>query len=377
MWEAAGQGLDIRCVESPALVSMLLREARALQKIDEILADKPQQQSFGKLENILRKKLQSFWQDDQHIWSYRDCQSHLSPTRELYYPGPALKSIEFHKIFTVPQRLQCHLYAGDKGTRVSRITIQGENSAGEEVIENFTPTDIRWFAGRAHVTTANLYSVLHKISLKGMKPNDRFLIETANLSQSDITCLAPIWAGGFRKEQLESLLDNQLNWQDPDLEYGIPETWQVHHTFPEDLPIHVNVVWNTMIIKGLVESGYLEPAMHLFTNLMMTIVQGLKTFEGFFPFYDCDTGRPAGLRNALTSLIPLRLFLQIAGIRLIKPDKIAIWGTSPFPWPIELTWQGLALRREGSKTDIIFPDGTTYQGESNQPVLLTSGSSKL
>jgi len=131
-----------------------------------------------------------------------------------------------------------------------------------------------------------------------------------------------------------------------------------------------------MIIKGLVEGGYPEPAMRLFTNLMMTIVQGLKQFEGFFPFYDCDTGRPVGQRNTISGLVPLRLFLQIAGIRLINPNKIAIWGTSPFPWPIEVSWQGLVLRREGSKTDIIFPDGTTYQGVSDQPVLLISGSSR-
>ncbi|MEA3327120.1 MAG: hypothetical protein U9R53_07395 [Chloroflexota bacterium] len=377
IWEATGQGLDIRFVESPALAAMLFREARALRKIADILGDKPQLQSFGKIESIVKEKMQSFWQDDQHTWSYQDRQSHLSPTRELFYPGPARESIEIHKVFTVSQRLQCHLYAREEGTRNSHIIIRGKAPGGEEIIENFTPTDIRWFAGRAHVTTENLYSVLHSISLKGMQPNDRFLIETANLSQSDITCLAPIWAGGVSNERLESLLDNQLNWQDPSLEYGIPETWKYHHALPEDLPIRVNVLWNTMIIEGLVECGYPEPAMRLFTNLMMTIVQGLKQFEGFFPFYDCDTGRPVGQRNTISGLVPLRLFLQIAGIRLINPNKIAIWGTSPFPWPIEVSWQGLMLRREGPKIDIIFPDGTTYKSESDQPVLLTSGSSRI
>ena len=376
IWEATGQGLDIRFVESPALAAMLFREARALHKIADILVDKPQQQSFGNIEYKLRKKMQAFWQDSLQIWSYQDCQSQLSPTRELYYPGPAHESTEIHKVFTVPQRLQCHLFTRDNGTRDSHITIRGKAPGGEEIIEDFAPTDIRWFAGRAHVTTTNLYSVLHSITLNGMQPDDRFLIETANLSQSDITCLAPIWAGRVRKEHLESLLDDQLNWQNPNLEYGIPEIWQCHRALPADLSIRVNVLWNTMIIKGLVEGGYPEPAMHLFTDLMMTIVQGLKQFEGFFPFYDSDTGRPVGQRNAISGLVPLRLFLQIAGLCLINPDRVAVWGSSPFPWPIEVSWQGLVLRREGSKTDIIFPDGTTYQGVSDQPVLLTSGSSR-
>jgi len=185
IWEATGQGLDIQFVESPALAAMLFREARALHKIADILGDKPQQQSFGNIENKLRKKMQAFWQDSLQIWSYQDCQSQLSPTRELYYPGPAHESTEIHKVFTVPQRLQCHLFTRDNGTRDSHITIRGEAPGGEEIIEDFAPTDIRWFAGRAHVTTTNLYSVLHSITLNGMQPDDRFLIETANLSQSD------------------------------------------------------------------------------------------------------------------------------------------------------------------------------------------------
>ncbi len=374
-WAASGQGLNIRCADSPALTAMLLREAKALQKISGILANEPQRQTYNKIESLLQEKVQAFWQDDRLTWSYQDYQSHLSPKREIYYPGPAPESLEIHKTFTVPQRLLCHLYAGDDQTRVSHIIIYGVNSDGEEVSEDYPPSEVQWFAGTAHITTANLYRVLHAISLQGLNPNDRFLVETANFFQSDITCLAPVWAGAARNGQLEALLNKELNWQDINLEYGIPETWQCLQALPDELPIRVNVLWNSMIIKGLLEGGYPEPAMHLFNNMMMTIVEGLKQHNGFFPFYDSDTGLPAGQRNAVSGLIPLRLFLQIAGIRLITPDKVAVWGRSPLPWPINISWQGLSIHREGSTTEIIFPDGKTYQSESEQPVLLTSNNS--
>jgi len=371
-WEKTGQGLDIQCAESPALASMMLREAKALRKIAGILSNEPQKQSYTKLEGLLEERIHTYWQNDHLSWTYQDYQSRLSPKREIYYPGPARESLEIHKTFTVPQRLQCHLYAGDEQTRVSHIIIYGENSDGEEVVEDFKPSDVRWFAGRVHITTAYLYRVLHAVSLQGLKPNDRFLIETANFSQSDITCLAPVWAGAIRNGQWEALLDNELNWENPNLEYGIPETWQCLQALPDDLPIRVNVLWNSMIIKGLLEGDFRKPAMHLFNNMMMTIVAGLKQYTGFFPFYDSGTGRPAGQRNAITGLIPLRLFLQIAGIRLITPEKVAVWGSSPFPWPIEVRWQGLSILREGIKARIIFPNGSTYQLESEQPVMLTS-----
>ena len=42
---------------------------------------------------------------------------------------------------------------------------------------------------------------------------------------------------------------------------------------------------------------------------------------------------------------------------------------------VEISWQGLSIHRKGSSTEIIFPDGKTYQSESEQPVLVSSDSS--
>lgn len=371
IWEPSGIGLDIRSVDSPALAAMLLREIKAMQKIATALGEQEHQKHFGKIEKHLKKKILDFWQSEQRGFTYLDCQSQLSPERELYYPSPAKERFEISKSFTKPQRLQCHLHAHDDRTRVCKIEMIGLDFEGNQIIELFKSPDIRWVNGRAHLTSHALFLSLESIQITRLHPKDRILLQTADLTQCDITCLAPFWSGSLQGSQAQSLLSTFLDPEMPALSHGIPETWQCLHPLPEDLPIRVNVLWNTLIIKGLLQEGFTDQATTLFTRLMSTITSGLKQYNGFYPYYDHNTGKPFGTRNIIPGLVPVRLFLQIAGIRIFNHEKVAIWGTNPFPWPIEVQYQGLALRKEGSHTLITFPDGRSYQNDTETPVQIT------
>lgn len=373
IWEKTGRGLDIRYAESPALLAMLHREATALRKIAEILADKPGQKELARLEKILQKKFQAFWSDELKTFTYLDRQSHQAPSREISRTGSVQENLAIKHAFNQPQRLQLHLTTDDERSRVCSVHFSGQDSEGENISETFAPTHIRWVMGRAHLTTHNRYGTLFSVSFEGMKPEDHYCLETADYSQADITCLLPVGSGAASQEQHESILKNHLDWQDAKLQYGIPETWKCIQNLPEDLPIRVNVLWNTMIIAELVRGGYSQQAMSLFTNLMSTMIEALKDYGGFYPCFDNKNGKPVGQRNNITGLAPVRLFLQIAGIRLFTPTRLAVWGKNPFPWPIHIQWQGLSLHREGAFTHVIFPDGSSYQDEREEPVLLTQG----
>lgn len=373
IWEVTGRGLNCQATESPSLAAMLYREVTALKKIAKILRDKTAQRHFQSLEKSLEVKIRDFWQDEQNNFVYRDHQSHLTPARELYYTGSVQERLEINKPFTSPQRLQLHLYSEDEHTKVCNIHFNGENSEGKPIVEEFKSQHIRWVLGRAHLTTHNLFTALHSISVKGLDPKDQIILETADLSQCDITCLLPLWSGGASQAQVQSILETQLCQQNPDLKFGIPETWRCLHDLPDTLPIRVNVLWNTLIIEGLCRQGYHQEAAVLFTKLMSPLVQGLQDYGGFYPFYDCSSGRPAGPRNAIAGLAPVRVFLQIAGIRLFSPNRVALWGQNPFPWPVEIQWQGLSLLRDGAYIKAIFPDGKIYESDSEKPILLKLG----
>jgi len=370
-WEPTGRGLDIWHVESPALAAMLLGEIQAMQTMAASLKEDLQYDWLDVTETTLRQKLESFWQETFKEFSYLDCDSHLVPTRELYYPGPVQKHLDIRKHFSTPQRLQCHITSENENTRVCEVQLHGQDALGKHISETFKPAEVRWVSRRAHLTSRHLYKDLDSISIKGLSPKDHLLIETADLTQRDITCLLPLFSGDSNKTRLQTLLDTRLNWKDPGLQHGIPETWQCRYDLPDELTVSVNVLWNTQIIKGLLSAGSQKAAYQLFSNLMAAVIAGLKQYAGFFPFYDHCNGSPSGKRNAIAGLVPLQLFLSIAGIRLLAPDRLAIWGSSPFPWPVEVSWQGLTIRREGSQSQVTFSNGETYQVDSEEPILLT------
>lgn len=280
------------------------------------------------------------------------------------------KNLHLDTSFDVPQRLQLHLYTADEHTRVCILRLKGKDENGKPVDENFKPQDIHWALSAAHITSERLYVVIDSISIQGLKPEDRLCIETADFSQGDISCLLPLWAGAVDGPAADAIVHTHLDPHAPGNTYGIPETWEDAQPLPETLPVRVNVLWNTLVIEGLLREGYQEEAATLFTNLMSTIVNGLRDFHGFFPSYENTTCKPAGPRNALSGLAPVDLFLKIAGIRLFSPRRVAVWGACPFPWPVKVRWQGLCLEREGASTRITFPDGSSYETESTDPMMI-------
>lgn len=372
IWEETGNGVDICTADSPALAAMLIREATAMEKITHILGDRSARTRYRKTSKKIQEKVLSMFDSERQIFSYHDRQSHFAPTRELYYPGRVQPTLNINKHFIQPQRLHLKLLSSARYDRTCWVRIEGEDVNGEKIVDQRQASDLPWAAGHTHLTTHHLYSVLHSVGFEGFHQIDRFLIETADYTQADISCLLPVWSGGLQKEQTTAIHATLLDCPDIDLTAGIPETWRGVRPLPERLHQHTNILWNTLIIEGLANEGHTEEAMGLFTSLMTTIVQGLKNYNGFYPTYDIDSGLPQGQANAIHGLAPLGLCLQIAGIKLLSPNRVAVWGSNPFPWPIEVRWQGLWLSKESSQTQIIFPDGTHYQGQGENPLVITS-----
>ena len=59
----------------------------------------------------------------------------------------------------------------------------------------------------------------------------------------------------------------------------------------------------------------------------------------------------------VSGLFPVWLFLEVLGVRLLSPRKVRLDGANPFPWPVEVRWRGLRVRREADVTRVTFPDG--------------------
>jgi len=371
-WESYSKGLDIKKAESPALYAMLFKETKALYKISKILGDRTHQRFYNKWQKKCHQLLENCWDEDKSLYGYKDIETHQSPPRELFHKGHTLSVIEINQSVSKPQRLHCQIFASDEYTRACTVRIEGKTSEGKPIQEIFKTGEILWANGCAHLTTEHLFGEVDSISFEGLAPEDKFTLGTADYSQIDITCLLPLWANAGNESHLQETTEALIELQKNEFKFGIPETWENQNPLPEALPVRVNLLWNILILEGILSRDHSSQAVDLFTNLMSAIIRGLKDYDGFFPLYEEKTGQPVGQYNAISGLLPVRLFLKLAGIKILSPSKVALWGMNPFPWPIEIHWKGLSLWKEKEETKIIFPNGATAEHNAQNPVLLAS-----
>lgn len=376
LWDEAGHGLDIQTAESPALLSMLLLETTALSRIAGLIEEDEAAEKYKTLSNALTERIRRCWDERLNTFIYRDIQSGLTPDRELFYPGRVQQDLKIDKTFLKPQRLQLHLIATDEHTRSCLIRLKGTGQDGDPVEESFTARDLRWVLGRAHLTSRRLYHAIQTLSFEGLNPEDRFLLETAEYAQPDITCLLPLLTDAPTPEMVESLSAGRAGIPESALAYGLPETWRSRHELPPSLTVQSNVLWNTLIIEGLLQSGQLEETAQSFSRLMGAISAGLIQHGGFFPFYNSENGLPAGNRNAIAGLAPVRLFLELSGIRILSPSEVILWDRFPFEKPVTVHWQGLSIYKDDSLAKVVFPDGTDFTDSIQEPVIISSNSNK-
>jgi len=63
----------------------------------------------------------------------------------------------------------------------------------------------------------------------------------------------------------------------------------------------------------------------------------------------------------------LQIFLELAGIKLLAPDRVQVAGDYPFPWRLILRYRGVEVVREGKNTTVTLPDGSVHHHYGSQP----------
>jgi hypothetical protein len=125
-----------------------------------------------------------------------------------------------------------------------------------------------------------------------------------------------------------------------------------------------------MIGEGLLDYGNVGQAAELLTRLMQPIVHSLREHHAFYEAYNPELLEGIGERHHLGGLAPLGWFLKLLGVQLISPTKVIVRGRNPFPWPVELRWRGIMVRREANRAEITFIDGSRAVVEGETPRLV-------
>jgi hypothetical protein len=371
-WYSWAQGADITKVESPALCAFLYNEikllilmARSLERTQPILA-------FEALADNIKSAINTSWDPTANIYRYWDRETHLNTASRELGNRQGSGEIVLQCSFEKPVRLLIQVMSINDRPRQPNAFIHGLGASGNHRVESINATDFQWYLGRGIVTSNRVYQEVEHIQVEGIENEDTIKIDVLDLSVQDQTLLLPLWAGIPDQSRAKTLIKQTITdttrfWH----EYGIPAFIHDHSDQDLDYCHNIYTPWINMIGQGLVNYGYHQEAVTLFSSLMSAIIKNLKQSQTFFQFYHSRTGKGIGEQNSLSGLPPISLFLEILGVRILSSRRVFLKGHNPFPMPISIKFRGLTVVRESKQTKITFPGGQTAVIRNPKPRFVT------
>ncbi len=373
-WLAWSQGVDIRSVESPALSAFLYNECRLLIKMAMILDHSDPVPPLEAIQEKLAMAVEQMWEPKTGGYLYRDRDTHANQEGKAVVelqgqPQPIVRR-RLRRKYDPPARLLAAFHLNSLTDRETTLQIRGVDHQGARVEEKIEP-DMRHIGqGRSVITSQQAYRSLSGLVVEDLRPGETVSLQTVDHRGRDLSQFLPMWAGLTSKEQTEAMIE--MLGQDTGgyrQNYGFSLCPDLESLDSESLAACAEVLlpWNTLITQGLLACGQRVLAAALVSNMMEAVILNLKSQGKFRGRYHAVSGTGAGERHALTGLPPLALFLQTLGLRVISPWKVRVEGTNPFPWPVEVRYKELVVRREQASTEVVFPDGHAVTITETEP----------
>jgi hypothetical protein len=360
-WARWGQGLDITTAETIDLGCYLIAECQALQAISAILGRSSEYQELAPHLELLRRAVDEAWSVQSEIYLHRDRDTHSSTGGLDLWKERGSFTHEQRRDFDEPARLLIRVEGPEGSAHQLQVAVHGQDAGGRRRVERIGVAHFQWFWDFGSATSELAFSSIDRLEVRGLSQDFETSIRRADLTRQDIMQLLPLWAGVPDLPRAEilvrhTLLDPNRFWR----RFGVP-------AIPADDPDYggsaarnengVCLALNAMIGEGLLRYGFRREAAELNERIMEACIANLRREGGFRAGYSADEAAGYGERNDLGGLPCLDFFLQTVGIRLVTPYHVEVEGSNPFPWPVVVRWRGMTVRRQGSLTRVVFPDG--------------------
>ncbi len=371
-WQEFSLGIDITSAESPALTAMLYYECRCLLHIAELLGRASELRGLPELMPKLKERVEATWDAEESCYFDVDRNTHQTTIGEQILEAKGSGIFDIRRNFERPVRLFFQVRTDETIRRHPLLFLHGKNMSGDHRVERVSDEQFHWIPGLGQLTGKYVYSSLERLELRHLEPDDRLTIHSVDYHLYSITSLAPLWAGIPDPERAGKLVEHMIT--NPDFfwrSFGLPVCPRPAEHVDQAACWSVNLPWNRLVCEGLLRYGYREQAAQLLTNLIAAIERSLVQDNAFRRAYHAITGNGLGEANALSGIIPVGLFLETLGVRLISPQKVALSGINPFPWPVTVKYRGLTVLRQKDKTIVIFPDSQTVTVTDPEPRIVS------
>jgi len=368
-WHTWSQGVQINTAESPDLCAYLYRECGAVTRMAEILARKESITALQAFSENVRSAVEASWDAAAASYRYWDRDAHHSDAARFLGERVGAGEVSVERAFENPARLLIRVENSVEQIRDITIFITGAGASGQHRVERINPDQISWFMQRGLVVGERTYSRVERVEIQGLAPEARARVYTAGYDLLDHTVLTPLWAGIPSSQRASALVGQTVLASEKflapfGLRASLPDLAGKDESVFLDA---VHMLWNILAGEGLLAYGFRREAADLVMRLMKAVIGVWKREGCFRRWYQAETGRGKGERNALDGLPPLGLLMQTLGVQIQSPWSVKLSGFNPYPWPVTVKYRGLTVLCQSDKTTLIFPDGQTVLIDEPDP----------
>jgi hypothetical protein len=362
----------IATTESFALGKMLVEELVALQKIARIVGDQVTLEHASALQAKLTSQLEAMHTQFPEV-SCWDRDSHQQTCQAVLFEGSIIELEHQSLRLAQAARINVKLLIGLTAPKPTQVHILGESPDGKPIEETIPSAALSRLGEFLFFTTEHVYQQIERICFSELSDQTWLRIYVADLTLRDIGWyLAYTPEEKLKISELTEGAKDEFNADEEDSPqsifasnlYGLPNYEQkTEETIKTG---SVNPAWNSLVLRHLLEVGAKPEAAELFTSLMRGAVQVLRKEHRLFEAYYSQNALPLGKSNGLTGLLPLQIFLELAGIKLLAPDRVQVAGEYPFPGQLSLRYRRVEVVREGKNTTVTLPDGSVHHHYGSQ-----------
>lgn len=343
---------DYNYLESPGLAAMLLNESRALIQLGEMDGEHQYDSWLNRLSEKLITVIDECWREEEGEWISRDYQTHRSFPALRIANVIGSRKVEINKVLKFPQRICISVKLRKPLSRPIKLTVEGEFET-QKIKLILLSRDFRWDSKSGSFTSSELFSQIGSVQIEGLEKGDSTRLHTMDSICKDISNLLPYWAVScmdpIKNERVEKTIQNR--YQSPFGLLMLPRNDGAKHRPEKGV---ISFPWNAMIIEGLLRHGKRAEAAALILAHLDAASKHLSQFGEFRALLTAENGYAIGERGSLHGLIPVGLFLKIAGIDTVSQSEIILNGLNPFPKPITLKYQGTTIILNSDKTVVLL-----------------------
>ena len=357
------QGVDVQALEAPDLVAYLVREARALLGICEVLGRDDVARAIKPRFEALMTALEEFWDESRGCYTYRDRDAHTCPAGEVVFAGHGETVLGERVTLAQPGRLILRVSGGLSRKPALLCLVEGEDLAGQVTREELPAAAFDWYRGTGLATTRTVWQAVTALRFSGLSRVFKVEARTVDLTPHDLALFMPLWCGALDDARVTRLIAHltapDAYWRP----YGVPGCPADSPHYATDLLQGCGGVWpawNMRVGLALLECGYRQESAELFQRVLAAQCRSLSTEQTFRALYNADTGEGLGDSDIVTGAVSWGWFARLFGAFALDGQRVVI--SDPYAFGEQtITWtqHGVRITRGTAGTEIVFPSGET------------------